>query len=167
MKFHVEQMSLSTAIMTEIDRQAKERGIPALALDAYQLNAIFKGATAIVEEIARELKDSAPGKGLRQWLDSDDTGMSSMAMAHHLCGAPLRDGDSGKNHPLDPSDFGRCHRFLEAVPDARDRMLKMAAVSAAWARLIGAWDELTKLYLEEVPSGMAPRLYDRMKELGC
>lgn len=41
----------------------------------------------------------------------------------------------------------------------------MGAHSPEWAALAGAWSELTALYIEERPSGMAPRLYARMREL--
>lgn len=72
----------------------------------------------------------------------------------------------GGNHPHDPSDFGRCHRLLEVMPSWRPLLAeKVSPLSCEWARLIEAWDELTALYLEELPSGNAPRTYHRMKEV--
>jgi hypothetical protein len=36
-----------------------------------------------------------------------------------------------------------------------------------WKNIIDNWSELTRLYLEELPTGRAPKLYERMKALGC
>lgn len=154
-------MSLVIAIMKELDRQARARGIKKLCAESYQLNAITEGATKIVEEFGREKKEAKAAMGMDAWLQSDDTGLSSkaMAMAMFAC------GNGQKDYPHDPSDFGRCYRFLEAVPEARSRLTMMRDVSPVWARLVDAWDELTALYLEESPTGVAPKLYARMKEL--
>ena len=43
-------------------------------------------------------------------------------------------------------------------------MAEMSAVPG-WERLAGAWPELTAIYLEELPTGNAPKLYARIKEL--
>lgn len=160
-------MSLFTAILAEVDRQAKEQGFDKLRVEAYQLNAAAKGATQIVEEFNRDAVRAKADMGLSAWLGSDDTGLSSMAMAYNLFQKGNVSRGCETRHPLDPADFGRCHRFLEAVPGARDLLPKMAEVSETWKRLVGAWDELTALYLEELPSGNAPKCYARMKELGC
>lgn len=97
------------------------------------------------------------------WLDGDDTGLSSKFLAQLALGNPL----PAIHYPYDPSDFGRCYRFLQVLePDEQDEVLRLASHrSAEWERLIECWDELVELYLEEYPSGKAPKLYERMKEL--
>ncbi|MCJ7616533.1 MAG: hypothetical protein MUO43_08360, partial [Desulfobacterales bacterium] len=68
-------------------------------------------------------------------------------------------------HPHDPSDFNRCVKLLNAVPEYRTRMDEMRAVSPQWDQLVEHWAELEELLKESIDS--APELYDRMKELGC
>lgn len=67
--------------------------------------------------------------------------------------------------PYDPDDFGRCHRLLDRFPAWRLRLGEVPAVYPAWTPLVPAWDELTALYVEELPSGRCPKLYARLREL--
>jgi hypothetical protein len=108
----------------------------------------------------------------RNWAVGPDTGISSAAICRRL--KPLGEngiipyGDSRSafgNHPHDPADFGRCHRLLHAIPGWRARIGEMNAESAIWAKLADNWDELEKLYLEELPGPYAHKLYARMREL--
>jgi hypothetical protein len=98
---------------------------------------------------------------VQAWFDGPDTGMSSRTLA-----LVLTKGYSGgqASYPYDPDDFGRCYRFLKAFPHLRTDLRKMREVPG-WAGLIGAWDELEKLWEEESPTGKAPKLYERMKQL--
>jgi hypothetical protein len=98
---------------------------------------------------------------VHDWRESDDTGASSIAIYLHMLGR-FSDG----RHPIDPSDFGRCYRLLALAPEWRARIGEMSQCGPVWAALSAVWDELTALYEEELPSGTAPRLYARMKELG-
>jgi hypothetical protein len=99
--------------------------------------------------------------GLDAWLSSDQTGVSSIFMAGVLSGSFSRKF----GHPHDPSDFGRCLGLLDACPELRGNIRRMAEHGAEWSALVGAWHELEKMYREELPSGRAPRTYDRMREL--
>jgi hypothetical protein len=162
------QIDLFAAISAEIDRQ-----YPGARANPRQYNAIIAAANAIVAEFARDHEPARPGSGLRAWLHSDDTGLSSLAMARRL--APLaglgesvpgpRFPDDRDARPHDPADLGRCVRLLEAVPELRPHLPAMAGVSREWAALVGAWDELEALYREELPTGRGPRCYARMREL--
>jgi predicted HAD superfamily Cof-like phosphohydrolase len=105
---------------------------------------------------------------LMTWRVGDDTGLSSRCLARRLAppagiGVPI--GGHGTDHPLDPADFGRCVRLLEAVPELRPHLPHAAGISPVWAALVGCWGELEALYREELPSGTARRLYRRMREL--
>lgn len=96
----------------------------------------------------------------QRWREGPDTGTSSLAIWHVMMGrTPDRD-----DPPWDPSDFGRCHRLLHAIPGWRARIGEMAKVKG-WKRLAPAWDELEALYVEELPSGKAPKLWARMQAL--
>jgi hypothetical protein len=155
------QVRLVAAIARELARQGFAD------LNVRQLNAVIEAADEIMREVGHAHVPSVPNSGLRAWLASDDTGMSSRAMAGRL--APLI-GERAPaswitDHPHDPADFGRCVRLLEAVPGLREHLPAMADVSPVWGRLVAVWGELEALYREEAPSGEAPRLFERLKAL--
>lgn len=103
-----------------------------------------------------------------EWFVQGETGISSEAMARAVCGmARDREWSAWGDHPSDPDDFKRCVKFLGAVPEARQHMDKVAKLSKVWKRLVEHWDELESLFREEYPTKSAPRLYERMKQLGC
>jgi len=72
-------------------------------------------------------------------------GLSSKAMA--LAAIELKHGN---HHPSDPADFNRCLMLLDAVPEIRDHMDRVAAISGTWAKMVDRWDEVEKCFLEEV-----------------
>ncbi|MCK4666825.1 hypothetical protein KAU33_08750 [Candidatus Dependentiae bacterium] len=43
----------------------------------------------------------------------------------------------------------------------------MKEISPLWNQIVFHWDELERLYYEEYKGGSCPKLYDRMRELGC
>ena len=96
------------------------------------------------------------------WLMAGDTGISSKAILAVMEGTRP---PSWPGTPSDPSDFGRCHRLLEHFPHYRVRLHEVVTAHPEWTGLVREWDSLTALYLEEIPSGTAPRLYARMQEL--
>jgi len=76
------------------------------------------------------------------------------------------------SHPYDPSDFNRCLLLLDAVPEIRRHMDKVAEISDAWARLVERWDEVEQCFIDEVGFNWtngrrASRTYRLMKEIGC
>jgi hypothetical protein len=155
MKGRINQMEFVTGILKLLDRH----GIKSLY--GHQLNAVIAGATTMLKEIERPVIPARPGMGLTAWLKSDDTGASSLYMARRLAAGPSAD----PAYPHDPDDFGRCHRFLEAVPGTRANLPALAPTGPVWAALVEAWGELTLLYVEEAPTGKAPRLYARLQEI--
>ena len=104
-------------------------------------------------------------KNLNNWLATGDRGISSEAIASQLTSINIVESCWFSTHPRDPSDFGRCMRLLDAVPEFRPRLKEMAEVSPVWAALVKQWDELESLYKEEFPTGKAPKLYDRMQKI--
>lgn len=95
------------------------------------------------------------------WLRGGDTGISSMTILEVMTGIPA----SSHSVPWDPGDFGRCRRLLARFPAFRARLPEVAVRFPEWTALVEAWDELDALWEQEAPSGMCPRLYDRMKAL--
>jgi hypothetical protein len=107
-----------------------------------------------------ELKDKA-----LEWFGTGRVGQSSKAMALAVC-----DAKGNQDHPWDPADLNRCLLFLEAVPEARQHMAKVAALSPTWARLVQNWDRLEASFLSEVgrnwsKARSAPETYKLMKIL--
>lgn len=159
---HLSQIDLVSAISKHIERKKVS------AVSPRRLNAIVAAADLIVGAFAVEDVMATPGMGLRAWLHCDDTGTSSLAMAARLIrevGGPRIHVEQPSDHPLDPDDFGRCVRLLEAVPEFRPHLAAMASVSPAWKALVEHWDELEALYRERLPSRWMPILYARMQRL--
>jgi hypothetical protein len=105
------------------------------------------------------------------WYVNGETGISSKAMAAVFSGIEPVNRWFG-NHPSDPSDFNRCLKLLNAVPEARNHMDKVAKLSDVWAKLVDRWDEVKKCFLDEVgydwcKAKEAPKTYALMKEIGC
>lgn len=105
-------------------------------------------------------------QAIRDWLNGIDTGISSRTIVAVMEHEPLvLAQDFGAGYPLDPADLGRCIRLLDIEPMYRRHLSLMATVGKEWARLVLAWDELEALYREELPTGRAPKCYDRMQEV--
>ena len=149
----VDQILLFVAIGKHL---TKKHG-KGLAIESRHYNAMIAAADRIVEEFGRESVYATPGMGFEAWAKCDDTGESSLYMADILLrGRSSRD----VREPQDSADFGRCVRFLDAVPEARLNLVTMND-TPYWGKLIDHWDELEALYRE----AKGKSLYDRMKEL--
>lgn len=149
----VSQITLVANILGCIEKQ----GIK--TLNARQINAVIKAATDIFFELRKPNTPSKPRQGLNAWLASDDTGSSSKYMAHILAGGPT----APYAHPHDPSDFGRCHRFLEAVTQ-RKPLLRMAGKSPQWRSLVAEWSALTALWTMDTDRSRR-KIWERMKKI--
>ena len=98
-----------------------------------------------------------------EWARSWDVGISSATIWSVLTGRPSPLGTY--DVPRDPGDIGRCFRLLDKLPAWRERLDAVAHRFPKWRPLVDHWDELRALYDEEVASGTAPKLYDRMQAL--
>ena len=77
-------------------------------------------------------------KAVAEWaVASSGRGASALSIAQHLMGLK-----SDGYYPLDASDFWRCERLLDAVPEFRDMIGELAAVNRYWAALAPRWDEI-------------------------
>lgn len=88
---------------------------------------------------------------LIQWLLSDDTGESSIAIAKCLAGIDdLEETEYARlATPMDVYDFGRCYRLLKLIPEFRSRIHELGERSAQWAALVDSWEELEGLYASD------------------
>ena len=105
-------------------------------------------------------------KRLVNWLTGSETGVSSKNMVRVFVGLD-HDKSVFGGYPHDPSDFGRCYKLLQAVPEVKGAFSELAKRSDVWARLIANWDELERLYLRDVETGQSTEMYDLMKSLGA
>jgi hypothetical protein len=155
-----------------------KEGFDTLALGvASALGATFAvttpaGAEAWKHAVEQAATKKAAGDPELEWLLGPDTGFSSLTIfyvltSEHTIAASARLGLHGRgSYPHDPDDFGRCYRLLKAIPEWRARLGEVADVyDVVWPELVDAWDELEALYEQEAPSGRAPKLYQRMKQL--
>lgn len=85
---------------------------------------------------------------LAAWLASDDTGISSKAIAMLMTGGNV--GRWGWGHPGDPDDLGRCLRLLELFPEWKPGISDMASRGPGWAGLTARWDEIAQSMTDEV-----------------
>lgn len=100
-----------------------------------------------------------------EWMMGPDTGISSKTICAVMTGCDTT--GIWCDVPHDPADFGRCYRLLKSFPEWRGFMYQVAERFKEWGPLVAAWDELTALYEEELPTGKgkAPKLYARMQTL--
>lgn len=94
-----------------------------------------------------------------------DTGLSSKTMRAYFIWV---DGFH-INHPRDPSDFGRCYRLLEAVPERKYRVWELRKLSKTWENFSDNRDKLTVMYEQNVKEDWKNHkeigMYDFMKTL--
>ncbi len=110
---------------------------------------------------------TATHRQVAHWLATGETGLSSETMALWLA---FGERTKHRSHPLDPADFDRCLRLLQAAPRLRDRLKEMANVSPFWALLVIRWDDIERSHLDEVGLGWsksdrAPKTYQLIKEV--
>lgn len=157
--YNIAQIDLMSGILKTLDRLGVKEAEPRI------INACISAANEILKVVNVAAVNATPNMGLENWLASDDTGMSSQFMARELCGARVHLEHDEKPYPLDPADFGRCVRFLAAVPFARAKIGELAKHGPVWAEYVKRWEEMEALYAEELPSGRATRLYAMMDEI--
>jgi hypothetical protein len=154
--------------MSTINALAKERGFTILdvgaasALEASMVITSPEGSKQLRAEIDKKNADKSAEM---KWLTGYDTGISSKVIFAVMTDRTGEITLDERGNPWDPSDFGRCYRLLKLFPAWRARIGEMAAVSPRWAALVARWDELEKLYEEEMPQIRAPQLYALMQEL--
>jgi len=169
------------AIASYVEMAAKEQidklkeGMPDLDIEATTITMTIKmdplvpGGVAISANgvvFHTEKLDNDLEQRKLDWLMSGDTGISSEAIFAVLSGIQPR--STKHNWPYDPSDFGRCLRMLERIPEFRPRLKEVPTAMPAWKPMIDAWDQIESFYKSEVEAsgrwGSAPQTYELIKQ---
>jgi hypothetical protein len=101
------------------------------------------------------------------WLENGEVGVSSRTILAAITGRTIR----YTNHPMDPGDFRRCHLLLQAFPELRLQLHKVAEQYPVWAELVKRWNEVEAMLKSEVGDiaewrkGSARKTYYLMQEL--
>lgn len=148
--YHLNQITLVTAIMNECSRQ-----IPGLPAEPRLMNCVIAAANTICAEFAKPIVKASSGMGLTAWLASDDVGMSSKFMASVLTG----EFQAEFAIPYDPSDFGRCVRMIQAVPELAPRIGEMRKHGPMWTAVADKWERWSEMLNEE----QCKALYEEMR----
>lgn len=136
--FDVDQMSLVSAISKELTKQN-----PKLPFDSALYNKVIEAANLIKEECERERVYSTDNMTPKEWLASDDVGLSSRYMITVLAnlGFPMPYGDL----PSDSEDLGRCIRMVKAC-NLESEIPRLLEMGDDWKRIAENWDKLKSLY---------------------
>lgn len=116
------------------------------------------------QELDAKAEAAYPENSHLAWWHGTDTGKSSQTIMSVMSSHVPTDFFGLGSVPLDPDDFGRCHRLLERYPEFRPRLLEVASKFPEWTRLVERWDEITTLYIAELPDGKAPNTYKMICE---
>jgi hypothetical protein len=82
-------------------------------------------------------------EGFVEWLANGERGLSSNTMATILSEMRCMTGTWMPNqHPHDPSDFIRCEKLLQRVPEFALRFNLMKSVSPQWKVLVENWEAI-------------------------
>lgn len=99
----------------------------------------------------------------REWIESRDTGTSSLTICSIITGFPNPHGRC--DIPHDPQDFGRCYRLLKLFPQWRPLLPQVAEKEPDWIPFVREWDRLTEMYEKAMESDDGREMYAFMKGL--
>ncbi len=86
-----------------------------------------------------------------EWSINGNVGVSSQAMAAAVLGIQTN-SSFGNAIPSDPSDFNRCLLLIQAAPDIKKYMYRVACISSSWAKIVNHWviiEESFRFQLEQ------------------
>lgn len=98
-------------------------------------------------------------KNAQEWLKNGEKGISSKVMFGAITGLWL---DNYDWTPSDPSDFNRCFKLINQVPEWKKELNKVSLISKEWKNVIDNWDKLS-----EMLENRDKEMYYFMKTLGC
>ena len=100
------------------------------------------------------------------WVIGGDIGLSSLTIWGVMMGAKISTENSWRYAPpFDVTDFGRCHRLLELMPEWRERLHEVSDQLPEWKLHIAEWGKLTDLYLKCGSTGNYQPLFNRLIKL--
>ncbi|MBB1452343.1 hypothetical protein H5159_14955 [Pseudoalteromonas sp. SG43-1] len=139
--YPIDQMSLISAINTELTRQH-----PEMPLISSVFNKCIEAANLICEECEREKVMATERMSLSEWFNCDDTGLSSCFMAYVIdSGIPPQIPVQEYAYPRDADDLGRCIRMVRAC-ELENQLFLLRTAGHEWSLISNQWDNLTSLY---------------------
>lgn len=94
-----------------------------------------------------------------KWLNEEQIGLCSITMcatlfenfkSHYKIVDKLdTNGNVLINWPNDNSDFKRCLKFIEIVPEVKERLVELKHLSPEWSNLVENWNKITSLLNED------------------
>jgi len=110
--------------------------------------------TGLILNEGKTMETVTVNKKALEWLVSDDTGMSSLTLCSALYGVPRK--NAAIYYPRDPSDFGRCKRFLAVLcPQDKERALSLVKeISPEWKALVKEWESLENAGKDDICAKM-------------
>lgn len=105
-----------------------------------------------------------------KWIAKDeDVGVSSKAMALAACEIE-NNGTFGNCAPSDPSDFNRCLKLTDQIPEIKDHFDKISKLSDKWKAITERWVDVERSFIDEVGydwcnGRTAPITYKLMKDI--
>lgn len=100
------------------------------------------------------------------WLEYGERGASSETIFSHLDIYNLLNRlYKDSVHPQDPSDFHRCYKLLQTIPEWKQELYKIKNLSPIWNRLIDNWDKLTYLLEEQIKTNKENGMAELMDKL--
>lgn len=102
-----------------------------------------------------------------EWLHKGEKGTSSETMFGAISGLKIYYRQS---HPSDPDDFRRCYLLIKQVPQWRNELHKVAALSNTWFNIVENWDKLCEMMEEKMNAWSRGeksdrKMYEFMKSL--
>ena len=130
------------------------------------------GSAAAIAALTTSVLNETPASTdpLKEWIRSGEHGLSSLAILNHLVPGAMPHLEPTRDYPRDPSDFARCRKLLDAVPELVPLLPNMAEVSSVWAGLVGNWQFLCGYMDEENPhwretSHLCAKTYCQMRAI--
>lgn len=137
-------------------------------IDAF--NVLHKDCQKTWSEPVADINGKTLEENKNWWLLHGEHGISSKNMFAVLSGGYSK-SDGKLMTPCDPSDFNRCSKLLQAVPQWKTELNKLKPVSETWSKLVDNWDKLETMLVEAKvlwSKGIgASEMYEFMKKLGC
>lgn len=132
-------------------------------------------ATAMMKQFSKTHKDCEPT--WKEWVADQSMSPEARAALWWNNGEHGRSSDTIWNimmgnghgnriaHPIDPDDFKRCYKLLQAIPEWIPCIVELKELSPQWANLIANWDKLTEMYEDFVITQKDNGMHDFMQTL--
>ena len=100
------------------------------------------------------------------WAINGDTGLSSLTIWGVMMGVKIPTDHVWRySPPRDTSDFGRCYKLLQLMPEWRERLHEVSDQLPDWKPYVDEWGKLTALWAKGARTGNLMPLCNRLAAL--